>query len=162
MEENILSRAVVNKVNYGGETYLRVYNIDEKEGNEGDFISLKFFHEIKPNVYLPFFYEKGVSQDLYDRLVTTDINEDTIVTPDDIKLFLMSLNLYIENTYDVVKSSVESMMPGYEMIIYKEYMGVFYVVLPLSGVLNMLYAMLNIWDIAKGNMSLETADEGTK
>lgn len=40
--------------------------------------------------------------------------------------------------------------------------GVFYVVLPLSGVLNMLYAMLNIWDIAKGNMSLETADEGTK
>ena len=40
--------------------------------------------------------------------------------------------------------------------------GVFYVVLPLSGVLNMLYAILNIWDIAKGNINLDTTDEGTK
>lgn len=41
--------------------------------------------------------------------------------------------------------------------------GVFYVVLPLSGVLNMIYAILNIWDILKGNISLDvTADEGNK
>ncbi len=40
--------------------------------------------------------------------------------------------------------------------------GVFYVVLPLSGVLNMLYAILNIWDIAKGNINLDTTEEGTK
>ncbi|MBQ1275316.1 MAG: TRAP transporter small permease [Cellulosilyticum sp.] len=40
--------------------------------------------------------------------------------------------------------------------------GVFYVVLPLSGVLNMLYAILNIYDIVKGNISLETTEEGTK
>ena len=40
--------------------------------------------------------------------------------------------------------------------------GVFYVVLPLSGVLNMLYAILNIFDIVKGNISLETTEEGTK
>lgn len=38
--------------------------------------------------------------------------------------------------------------------------GVFYVVLPLSGVLNMIYAVLNIYDIAKGNIKLETTDEG--
>ena len=40
--------------------------------------------------------------------------------------------------------------------------GVFYVVLPLSGVLNMLYGILNIYDIVKGNISLETTEEGTK
>ena len=40
--------------------------------------------------------------------------------------------------------------------------GVFYVVLPLSVVLNMLYAILNIYDIVKGNISLETTEEGTK
>lgn len=129
MKKNILSKAIVNKVNYNGESYLRVYNIDEKEGNEGNLVSLRLFHEIKPNVYLPFFYEKGASEDLYNRLMTTDINEDIIISTEEIKLFLMSLNLYIENTYDVVKSSVESMMPGYEMILYKEYMSVFYVVM---------------------------------
>lgn len=40
--------------------------------------------------------------------------------------------------------------------------GVFYVVLPLSGVLNMLYVILNIWDIIKGNIQLGTSDEGHK
>ena len=129
MRKNILSKAIVNKVNYEGKSYLRVYNIDEKEGNDGNLINLRLFHEINPNVYLPFFYEKGISEDLYNRLMTTDINEDIIVSTEEIRLFLMSLNLYIENTYDVVKSSVESMMPGYEMIMYKEYMSVFYVVM---------------------------------
>jgi len=38
--------------------------------------------------------------------------------------------------------------------------GVFYVVLPVSGAINMLYALLNIWDILKGNISLESTDEG--
>lgn len=38
--------------------------------------------------------------------------------------------------------------------------GVFYVVLPLSGILNMIYAILNIWDILKGNISLDMTDEG--
>ena len=87
MQENILSKAIVNKVSYNGESYLRLYNIDEQEGNKGNFISLKLFHEVKPNVYLPFFYEKGVSQDLYERLMTTDINEDIIISSEDIKLF---------------------------------------------------------------------------
>ncbi len=40
--------------------------------------------------------------------------------------------------------------------------GVFYVVLPLSGVLNMIYALLNMWDILKGNISLDVTDEGNK
>jgi len=40
--------------------------------------------------------------------------------------------------------------------------GVFYIVLPLSGVLNMIYAILNIWDILKGNISLDVTDEGVK
>ncbi len=40
--------------------------------------------------------------------------------------------------------------------------GVFYTVLPLCGVLNMIYAILNIYDITKGNISLDAADEGTK
>lgn len=129
MKQNILSKAIINKVNYDNESYLRVYNIDESEGNKGNLINLKLFHEVNPNVYLPFFYEKGIAEDLYNRLMTTDINEDIIISTEEIKLFLMSLNLYVENTYDVVKSSVESMMPGYEMIIYKEYMSVFYVVM---------------------------------
>lgn len=129
LKENILSKAVVNKVNYNGESYLRVYNIDEQEENKGNLINLKLFHEINPNVYLPLFYEEGLDKDLFARLMTTDINEDIIIDLNEIEMFLLSLNLYIENTYDVVKSSVESLMPGYEMIVYKEYMSVFYTVL---------------------------------
>lgn len=37
--------------------------------------------------------------------------------------------------------------------------GVFYVVLPISGVLNMIYAIMNIIEIANGTISLKTADE---
>lgn len=129
MKRNILSKAIINKVNYNNEMYLRLYNIDESGKNKGNLINLRLFHEINPNVYLPFFYEKDTDEALYNRLMTTDINEDIIISTEEIKLFLMSLNLYIENTYDVVKSSVESMMPGYEMLIYKEYMGIFYVVM---------------------------------
>lgn len=33
--------------------------------------------------------------------------------------------------------------------------GVFYVVLPLCGVLNMVYTVLNIVDISKGNAELK-------
>lgn len=39
--------------------------------------------------------------------------------------------------------------------------GVFYVILPLSGIINMLFAMLNIVDIVKGNISLGVTDEET-
>lgn len=37
--------------------------------------------------------------------------------------------------------------------------GVFYIVLPISGILNMLYAVLNIWDILKDNVRLTTSEE---
>ena len=38
--------------------------------------------------------------------------------------------------------------------------GVFYIVLPLCGVLNMVYTAMNIYDIVKGNISvLPTSEE---
>lgn len=37
--------------------------------------------------------------------------------------------------------------------------GVFYVMMPVCGVLNAIYAVLNIIDILKGNISLESVDE---
>lgn len=37
--------------------------------------------------------------------------------------------------------------------------GIFYVVMPIAGVLNMLYAVLNIIEISNGTISLATADE---
>ena len=37
--------------------------------------------------------------------------------------------------------------------------GVFYVVLPISGVLNCIYALINIIEIANGTLSLEVVDE---
>lgn len=40
--------------------------------------------------------------------------------------------------------------------------GVFYVVLPLSGVLNVIYAIINIIEIANGTLSLENVDEATE
>ena len=40
--------------------------------------------------------------------------------------------------------------------------GIFYVVLPLSGVLNMIYTILNIIDIMNGSISLEAVDEAAK
>ena len=40
--------------------------------------------------------------------------------------------------------------------------GVFYVVLPISGVLNCIYAILNIIEIANGTISLEVVDEAAQ
>lgn len=37
--------------------------------------------------------------------------------------------------------------------------GIFYVVLPLSGVLNIIYTLINIYDIAKGNIRVLPGDE---
>lgn len=37
--------------------------------------------------------------------------------------------------------------------------GIFYIVLPLSGVLNIVYTILNIVEIANGTLSLEPQDE---
>ena len=41
-------------------------------------------------------------------------------------------------------------------------MGVFYVVLPLCGVLNVIYSIINIIEIANGTLSLEVSDEATQ
>lgn len=40
--------------------------------------------------------------------------------------------------------------------------GIFYIVLPLSGVLNIIYTVLNIIDILNGSISLEPVDEAAK
>lgn len=40
--------------------------------------------------------------------------------------------------------------------------GIFYIVLPLSGVLNIIYTILNIVDILNGKISLEAVDEAQK
>ena len=37
--------------------------------------------------------------------------------------------------------------------------GIFYVVLPLSGVLNIIYTLINIYDIVKGNIRVLPGDE---
>lgn len=37
--------------------------------------------------------------------------------------------------------------------------GIFYTVMPLAGVLNMIYAVMNIIEISNGTISLATADE---
>lgn len=129
MEKKILSKCIVNKVNFKEQTYLRVYSIDEGKEQKGTFINLKVFKEVKPSVYLPFYYEESDDKELIGRLRSTDINEDKIIDSEEIELFLASIDIYLETTHDVVKSSVESLMPGYNMVLYKEYMGIFYVVL---------------------------------
>ena len=40
--------------------------------------------------------------------------------------------------------------------------GIFYIVLPLSGVLNIVYTILNIVDICNGKISLDAVDEAEK
>ncbi len=40
--------------------------------------------------------------------------------------------------------------------------GIFYVVLPLSGILNIIYTLFNMVDIAKGPACLENKGEQTK
>lgn len=40
--------------------------------------------------------------------------------------------------------------------------GIFYIVLPLSGVINVIYTILNIMEIANGTISLKTAAESEK
>lgn len=40
--------------------------------------------------------------------------------------------------------------------------GIFYIMLPVCGVLNVCYTLLNIYDIAKGTISLTVADEAAQ
>lgn len=128
MKKRILSKCIVNKVNFEGETYLRAYSIDEEREQKGTFINLKVYKEVKPSVYLPFYYDESDNKELTGRLRTTDINDDIMVDSDEIEVFLSGIDMYLETTYDVVKNSVESLIPGCEMILYKEYMNIFYVI----------------------------------
>lgn len=129
MKKNILSKCVVNKVNFKGETYLRLYNINEEKEQKGTFINLKVFRELKKFVYIPFYYEECKDEELIRRIRATDIDNDILVDLNEIERYLIGVDMYISNTYDVVKTSSESFMTGYDMVLYKEYMGVFYVVL---------------------------------
>lgn len=40
--------------------------------------------------------------------------------------------------------------------------GIFYIVLPLSGVLNIIYTIINIVEIANGSINLEPVNETEK
>lgn len=129
MKNTILTKCVVNKVNFEGQTYLRLYTINQENELKGTFMNLKVFLEIKPSVFVPFYYEECDNNELKVRLMTTNVNEDISVDFEEIERYLTSIDRYLNETHDVVQSICKSLMPEYEMIVYKEYMGVFYVIL---------------------------------
>lgn len=124
----ILSSQITNKVRYNGQAYLRMFNIEESGAERGDFINLQIFQEVKPDTYLPFYRDGNTDAGLLDRLTTTDETLDENMSDDEIRKFLLSLNLYVDNTYVLVRDSVSKLLPAHSMFMYKEYLGVFYAV----------------------------------
>lgn len=121
-------KGVVNKVVCGDRIFMRVFHIDEKSDGSNELLNLRIFEEIEEGRYIPFHTDENTDPYIIDRLLTPDSIEDVVIDIDEINLFLDSVVDYTEKTLDIVSNTVKSISPGAEVLIYKEYMCVYYTV----------------------------------
>lgn len=69
-------------------------------------------------------------------------------------IFIFSAVVLVWGGYSIAKLAMGQMTSSLGV-----HVGVFYYALPVSGVLNMIFSALNIFDIIKGNISLLPPDE---
>ena len=94
LNQATFSKCIMNKVEFDEEYYLRVYNIDRIQGREDHLINTRLFKEVLNGVYLPVFLDKDKDFELIERLRRTDINEDILMSEDEVRLFLVNMRVY--------------------------------------------------------------------
>lgn len=136
-------KGVLNKVIHNNEEYIRVFHIDEVLENKNILLNFKVFKKVSENEYIPFNYEhiKDIDNDLYIKLTVCLKSEYISMETNEINSFLDSLISYTDKTFDLVSNSVSNISENSNLLIYKEYMGVYYTIITKDG-LGTLYEVL--------------------
>ena len=136
-------KGVLNKVIHNGEEYVRVFHIDEVLENKNVLLNFKVFKKLSETEYIPFNYEKikDSDNDLYVKLTVCLKSEYIAMETNEINSFLDSLISYTDKTFDLVVDSVNKLSENSNILIYKEYMGVYYTIVVEEG-LGTLYEVI--------------------
>ena len=136
-------KGVLNKVIHNNEEYVRVFHIDEVLENKNVLLNFKVFKKVSDNEYIPFNYEKikDSDNDLYVKLTVCLKSEYIAMETNEINCFLDSLISYTDKTFDLVIDSVNALSKKANILIYKEYMGVYYTIIIEEG-LGTLYEVI--------------------
>lgn len=136
-------KGVLNKVLHNNEEYVRIFHIDELLENKNVLINFKVFKKISETDYIPFDYEKikDIDNELFIKLTVCLKSEYISMETNEINSFLDSLIAYTDKTFNLVSSSVHTISKDSEMLIYKEYMGVYYTIVLEEG-LGTLYEVV--------------------
>ena len=123
-------KGVLNKVTHNNEEYIRVFHIDEISESKNILINFKVFKKISEIDFIPFDYEslKDSNEELYVKLTARLKSEYIPMETNEINVFLDSLISYTDKTFDLVKNSLKLLSDKSELLIYKEYMGVYYTI----------------------------------
>lgn len=136
-------KGVLNKVIHNNEEYVRVFHIDEVLENKNVLLNFKVFKKVSENEYIPFNYEKLKDSDdeLYVKLTVCLKSEYIAMETNEINCFLDSLISYTDKTFDLVVDSINKLSEKSNILIYKEYMGVYYTIIVEEG-LGTLYEVI--------------------
>lgn len=123
-------KGVLNKVIHNEDVYVRVFHIEEVLNDKNILLNFRVFKKVSDDVYLPFDCEKIKDTDieLYAKLTVCLKSEYISMETDEINTFLDSLISYTDKTFDLVVDSVNKLYKDSNVLIYKEYMGIYYVI----------------------------------
>lgn len=143
MENKKMYKGVLNKVMHKGIEYVRVFHIDEVLEDKNVLLNFKVFEKVSDNEYIPFKYEtiKEIDSELYEKLTVCLKSEYIAMETSEINHFLDSLISYTDKTFDLVVTSANDLSKNSTVLIYKEYMGVYYVII-LEDKLATLYEVI--------------------
>lgn len=143
MVKNKFYKGVLNKVIHDNYEYVRVFHIDEVLDNKNVLLNFKIFKKISDNEYIPFYHEKikETDNDLYVKLTACLKSEYIPMETNEINCFLDSLISYTDKTFDLVVKKINESFSESNILIYKEYMGVYYVIIVNNG-LGTLYEVI--------------------
>lgn len=131
-----LYKGVLNKVIHNDDEYIRVFHIDEISETKNVLINFKVFKKISDEEYIPFNYNgiKDENNELYIKLTACLKSEYISMETNEINNFLDSLITYTDKTFTLVNNSLKLLSEKSELLIYKEYMGVYYALILEEGI----------------------------
>lgn len=131
-----LYKGVLNKVIHNDDEYIRVFHIDEISETKNILINFKVFKKISDEEYIPFNYNaiKDKNNELYIKLTACLKSEYIAMETNEINDFLDSLITYTDKTFALVSNSLKLISEKSELLIYKEYMGVYYALILEDGI----------------------------
>ena len=133
----------ISKIIHNDTEYLRVFHAEEHPNKKYTLLNLKVFKKVSDTEYIPFYYEKirEIDPELFKKITVCIKSEYIEVETHEINMFLDSLISYTDKTFNLVSSSVKKISSQSDMLIYKEYMGIYYTIVLENG-LGTLYEVV--------------------